>query len=263
MGKFCKFCAEPHQRKQSTCSEACSTELIRTEFEENGDLERACLWCPVRGDLAPFKHHNCCNLCYVNRQTSGACAKCGGSMGSGDCCSRCTPTELALKLRPTHRAYILVDVDTNRARRFLSSVNVGTKSHRDWVGVVKVGRVRFERVKASEWPAPVAYVASTALDVGGASLLSRVEKLKLFRDAGPRFTRGEWTRRQMHASGTTQSASDRYFERAKVEVKSWGVGIALERDLQESFYKPDQEAVSGLLLYYKTIIKNKKMGYYW
>jgi len=258
--KFCSFCAEPHLRRKSTCSEECSKELIRTEFEENGDLERRCLWCPVRGDLAPFVQQNLCSNCAIHRQRLGACRSCGGAYGTGFCCHRCTKPEIVLERTKVLRAFILFDVETKRARRFFSQGGA-IQVPRGYAAVIEVTRARFERPSTTTWTDPSAYVLVSALEGGSTS--SRAQKLKLFQRAGQRFTAKAWAGLYSDCTGAGLESSLRHFERAKVMIQALGVSITTVPDGQQTLYEFDENAAEALLAYYKTVLKNKKMGYYW
>lgn len=259
--KFCSFCAEPHIRKQSTCSEECSTELIRTEFEENGEVGRRCLWCSVRGDLAPFKHANCCASCASKRAQNGACKKCGGPFDLSDTCFRCEKPEAILKKHRLHRAYILWDKDTCRARKHFTSSAPWDKFKRYVIPIIPVTRRRIERPATSSWEEPTSFCHINALT--GTALKTRVQKLKSLLAAGPKFTLSEWADLYMAVTQSSQESSARYFERAKFELREWGVRMDRVKDHAFHYYEPDLAAVEALLTYYKTAIKNREMGYYW
>lgn len=266
--KFCSFCAEPHVRKQSTCSEECSTELIRVEFQENGNLERSCLWCPVRGDTAAFEFENCCQLCYSARKRIGACERCGGPRGLthttsvGNGCPNCSSIEEILKANPLHRAYLLVDESTHRARVFYTSRCDWLKPHRDYATVISVTRKGFERPRWRQWPTPKKFLPTAALKCGSFTE-ARVKALKVVSKCGPEMTSTKVANLYKKTTGASEDTSLRYFERLKASLRSWGISIKTHQDLTYYYYEVDQAAVNSLLIYFETMLKNKTMGYYW
>ncbi len=258
--KFCRFCAEPHKRRESTCSDGCSSELVRTEFQENGDLERSCLWCPVRGDLATFKHANTCLNCYSHRLSLGACRVCGGPNDLPDCCFRCSTTIDIFDRDKDLRAFVLLDRTTRRARKFFTT-SPAVKIPRSCAGVIEVSRENFERPLVTEWEGPTALIAVSALE--GPAISTRIAKLKLYLKTGQQFTAAQWVKLYVDATGADPGSSMRHFERSKVSLRSWGVKVTAVRDSRWTHYEFDEDSAFALLTYYKTVLKNKQMGYYW
>lgn len=263
--KFCRFCGELHDRYEDTCSDECATELIRTEFVDE-NIERACLWCPKRGDTSAFKMVHCCNTCHLNRLSSGACNRCGGPfhtsgpIGPNGLCLHCAnPSDV---IRETGlRAFLLVDRDTERARLVFTSKVKSNVPHRDYVSVIRVNRAGFETVRAMQWGNPVMFIPVIAFEGDQSPAMLRM--MKLFSSIPETFTSVEVLGYLNENGKSTDVSCLRYFERAKRRLRDIGVSIEAKRESLRSEYVQDKKMAQTLLLYYRTKVKNRKMGYYW
>jgi len=268
---FCKFCGEPHKRASSTCSNECTLELIEHEFANCGDAERACIYCPSRGDSRPFKSNNTCESCADSRLKHGACNRCGGPTRVYGCCPNCEPHHSIFRLKPDGsiaQTTLLLDPETYRARRIYSpSPTLPTGVH---VKVAK-DRRKFEAGKGLDQLTIFEFKLPILDNVDGlGGLETRIRVLEVYLEVGNHFTMSKWLAANTRLNGSTsEAASTRYFERWKKTLKEWGITHSQAEDTKEEYepnsyvYDVDQQAIGVIHRYYLTCWRNIQLGYYW